>query len=127
MFSSKYCPWSFYAILAAIFLSQTFFQPTDGNDEFAKIVNTFIEEVENLNNPDSQGIHAANEGVVVTNVEKSLLHILLADCDKLHQFLVAYKHFLHSAAEKHYKTAPYIKEYDEHIKIIFEEVCFGVK
>jgi hypothetical protein len=123
MFSPKVCPWSFYAILLAIFLSQTFYQPADGNenDVFAKIVTDFTGKVVKLNKPHSHKIHATG---VVKNVEETLLKILVSDCDKLHQFLVEYKHFLHSA-KKHYVSPNYIEDCDKQITI-FEKVCFGV-
>jgi hypothetical protein len=52
----------------------------------------------------------------VDKLEEALLNMLFSDCDKLRQFLVAYKHFVQSA-EKHYATELYIKECDKYIKI----------
>jgi hypothetical protein len=121
MFSSKICPWSFYAILAVIFLSQTFYQPAEGNKEFDNIVKAFTGEVKQSieQHSQQQGTHVANN---VLEVQQTLLQILFSDCDKLRQFLVAYKQFLQSAPE-HYATAVYIKNCDKYTAII--EVGFG--
>jgi hypothetical protein len=117
MFSPKICPLAFYAILAAIFIAQPFFQPADGNDEFLRIVKAFIGKVEELKVSHSQhGIHAKKE--VVTDMHEALRNILFSDIVTLHQFLLEYKQFLHNSP-KHYATATYfIKECDANIKIL---------
>jgi hypothetical protein len=117
MFSPKVCPWSFYAILVAIFLFQTFYQPAEGNNEFAKIVNAFIGKVEKLKDQHSQQqqeTHVVND---VVEVQHALLQIFFSDCDKLHQFSLEYKIFLESA-KTHYDTAADIKECDYYIPML---------
>jgi hypothetical protein len=124
MFSPKVCPLAFYAILAAIFICQTFFQPADGNDEFARIVKAFTGKVEKLKESHSQqeqGIHAREK--VVTNMHEALRNILFSDIAKLHQFILEYKHFLQSSAKNYATTATYIEKCGACITIL--EVGFG--
>jgi hypothetical protein len=122
MFSSKVCQCTLYAIFVIIFICQTFYQPAEGNNEFAKIVNTFIGKMKKLiaQHSQQQGAHVANN---VVEVQQTLLQISFSDCAKLHLFSLEYKKFLKSAANHDAKAENEIKECDYYINMF--EVGFG--